>query len=558
MKKAIVIIAIFAVLIGIVVYAYVVKGKQKSAGTMAGGRGPMSVPVETMKVEVSNITKKIFVTGTINARAEVTIYPKQSGEIIKLLADKGDRVKAGQILAEIDSTAFQIQKRQAEADLESAKAAYDKTSPIAVIKSETDFKQAKSNLDRLTSALKQAELDLELQTKQADIQIKKANSDLKIAQARLDAAIAGAREQELEPAKARMENAKKNLDRLQALYNDGMIAKEQVESAQLQYDIYYAQYSLIKEGVRPEDLEILKEQVEAAKTSLESAIENKRLIDIKKTNIDSAKAQIENAQASLDLALASKEAGTWEKELEQARSVVKKAEASLDLVKQRLEESIVRASINGIIAQRFMDKGDTASTTKPFFTIVDIDVVKIIAKVPERDIVDVKLNQEAVIKPDAYPGQIFKGKVTNISPIIDRETRTCDIEITADNPNLKLKPGMFTRVELTTTEYKNVPLIPIEAIVKEADETFVYVVDNGKAVKKKVETGITDGVKIQIVSGLNPGDEFIMAGKYTLREGMDVTIAGERPKGQMPGKGEKGQGKKPEGPFGGDRSGGGR
>ncbi|MGB9598098.1 MAG: HlyD family secretion protein, partial [Candidatus Poribacteria bacterium] len=419
-----------------------------------------SVPVEMMKVEVSDITKKIFVSGTINARAEVTIYPKQSGEIIKLLVDKGDRVKAGQILAEIDSTAFQIQKRQAEADLESAKAAYEKTSPIAVVKSETDYKQAKSNLDRLTSALKQAELDLELQMKQAEIQVKKANSDLKIAQAKLDAAIAGAREQELEPAKARMENAKKNLDRLQALYNDGMIAKEQVESAQLQYDIYYAQYSLLKEGVRSEDLEILKEQVEVAKTSLESAIENKRLVDIKKTNLDSAKAQLESAQASLELALASKEAGTWEKELEQARSAVKKAEASLDLAKQRIEESIVRASINGVIAQRFMDKGDTASTNKPFFTIVDIDVVKIIAKVPERDIMDVKLNQEAIIKPDAYPGQIFKGKVTNISPIIDRESQTCEVEITADNPSLKLKPGMFTSIELTTTEHKNVPLIP--------------------------------------------------------------------------------------------------
>ncbi|MEK7400183.1 MAG: efflux RND transporter periplasmic adaptor subunit [Candidatus Poribacteria bacterium] len=551
MKKAIVIIVIFALLIGMVVYAYVIKDKQKPKEGMAGGRGPMSVPVETMKVADSDIVKKILVTGTINARAEVNIYPKQSGEIVKLLVDKGDRVKAGQILAEIDSVSFQIQERQADADLDNAKATYQKSSPVAFIKSETDFKQAKSNVDRLKSALRQAELDLDLQIKQADLQVKKANSDLKIAQARLDAATKGAREQELEPVKARMDNAKRSLDRMQALLADEMVSKDQVETAQLQYDIYNAQYSLLKEGLRPEDMDVLKEQVEAAKTALESAVENKKLVDIKKTNLDSAKAQVDSAQAAFEQALATKDASIWKKDLDQAESAVKKAEASLDLVKQRVNESIVRASINGVIAQRFMDKGDTATTTKPFFTIVDAEVVKITAKVPERDIVDIKLNQEAIIKPDAYPGQIFKGKVTNISPIIDRETQTCDIEITTSNPDYKLKPGMFARIELTTSEHKNVPLIPIEAMVKEGDETFVYVIGDGKAVKKKIETGITDGVKIQVVSGLNSGDEFIMAGKYSIREGMDVTLAGEGPKF---GKGEKG--KKTEEP-GGNKSGGG-
>jgi RND family efflux transporter MFP subunit len=533
-KKAIVIIVVFALLIGMVVYAYVIKDKQKPKEGMVGGRGPMSVPVETMKVADSDIVKKILVSGTINARAEVNIYPKQSGEIVKLLVDKGDRVKAGQILAEIDSVSFQIQERQANADLDNVKAVYQKSSPVAFINSETDFKQAKSNVDRLKSALRQAELDLDLQIKQADLQVKKANSDLKIAQARLDAATKGAREQELEPVKARMDNAKKNLDRMQSLSKEEMISKDQVEAAQLQYDIYNAQYSLLKEGLRPEDMDVLREQVESAKTALESAVENKKLVDIKKTNLDSAKAQVDSAQAAFDQALATKDASIWKKDLDQAESAVKKAEASLDLVKQRVNESVVRASINGVIAQRFMDKGDTATTTKSFFTIVDAEVVKITAKVPERDIVDVKLNQEATIKPDAYPGQIFKGKITNISPIVDRETQTCDIEITTSNPDYKLKPGMFARIELTTSEHKNVPLIPIEAMVKEIDETFVYVIVDGKAVKKKIETGITDGVKIQVVSGLNSGDEFIMAGKYSIRDGMDVTLAGE------------GKGKKPE------------
>jgi multidrug efflux pump subunit AcrA (membrane-fusion protein) len=268
-KKTIAAIAIVAILIGIVVYAYVRQGGS-SAGRGAFGRRETSVPVEIVAVTNSDIAKKIVATGAIYARAEVEVYPKQTGELVDMLVDKGDKVETGQTLARIESRAFEIQKKQAEAELAGAKAAYDKTSPLAAIDSETSFKQAKSNLDRLKSVLKQAELDLQLQEKQADVQVKRASADLRIAEARLEAAVSGARDQELEQAKVRTENAKRNLDRMTALLEAEMISKDQVEAAQLQYDIYSAQLSLLKEGARPEDIKVLKAQVETAKASLES------------------------------------------------------------------------------------------------------------------------------------------------------------------------------------------------------------------------------------------------------------------------------------------------
>jgi RND family efflux transporter MFP subunit len=522
-KKVIAIAAVIVLLIGVVIYAYL-RQRQPAEGGGAFGPGQQSVPVETELVVNGDIAKTIMATGFINARAEVEVYPKQTGELVELLIDKGDRVKAGQALAKIESRLFEIQIKQAQADLAGAKAAYDKSSSLAFINSETDFKQAKGSLDRLQSVLKQAELDLQLQKKQADVQVKKASSDLRIAQARLDAAISGARDQELEQAKVRADNAKRDLDRLNALLKDEMVSQDQVEAAQLQYDIYSAQLSLLEEGLRPEDIQVLKAQVEAAKASLESAENDKMLIDIKQSSLEAAQAQVDNAQAAFDQAAAARDASTWEKDLAQAQASVQRAQASLDMAQKGFDDSTIKAPIGGIITQRLLDKGDSASLSRPFVTIVDMDVVKIAAKVPARDIGGIDVGDQAVVKPDAYPGESFPGTVANISPIIDRSSQTCDIEVEAPNPDYKLKPGMFTRVDLTVLEHNDVPVIPVDALVKEGEEVFVYVVSDGKALKKKVTTGLNDGIKTEVLSGLKAGEEFIMAGKYSLRDEMPVTV----------------------------------
>jgi membrane fusion protein (multidrug efflux system) len=274
-------------------------------------------------------------------------------------------------------------------------------------------------------------------------------------------------------------------------------------------------------------MEVLKAQLEAAKSSLESAQNNKMLIEAKQANLDAAKAQTDSAQASLEQATVSKDTATWEKDLVQAEASLQRAQAALELAQQRLDESTIKAPISGVIAERFLDKGDTASLAQPFVSIVDMDVVKVIAKVPERDIAGIKKGAQAIIKPDAYPGENFLGTVVKVSPVLDSASRTLDIEIEAPNPDYKLKPGMFARVELTLSVHKGVPVIPVDVMFKEGEEIFVYVVNGGKALKKKVITGISDGIKTEILSGLEAGEQLIVAGYSNLRDGMPVTIAGE-------------------------------
>lgn len=528
MKKVIATIAIIVVLGGLIIFAYIRKGQ--SSGDAGGSRRrQMDVFVKIQPVASGDIARVIVPTGAINASAEVEVYPKQSGELVALLVDKGDKVVAGQILARIEPIIFEIEIKQAEADLAGAKATYDKSSPLAAINSETDFKQAKSNLDRLKSVWKQAELDLELQEKQADVKIKKAGADLRIAQARLDAAVSGTRDQELEQAKIKTENAKRDLERLVALCKDEMVSQDQVEAAQLQFDIYNAQLSLLTEGTRPEDIEVSKGQVETAKASLESAENDKMLTEIKRSSLDAAKAQVDNAQAGFAQAAAAQDAAIWEKDLAKTQAAVQRAQASLEMAQQRLAESIIKAPISGIIAQRFLDKGDLATPARPFVIIVNMDVVKILARVSARDLADIKLGDPAIIKPDAYSGKGFPGIVTNISPVIDRASQTCDIEIEVANPDYELKPGMFTRAELTVAERKGIPIIPVDVILKENNETFVYVVNGGKAQKKTITIGINNGIRAEVLSGLSIGDEYVVAGYHNLRPGMAVKLVGAKP-----------------------------
>jgi HlyD family secretion protein len=558
MKKVIAAIAVIGVLVGLVILAYVRQVSQQNVGPRGPGGMQMSVPVEVVSVTNGDIAERIVVTGAIAVRAEVEVFPKQSGELVELLVEKGQKVKAGQVLARIDSKLLEIQKKQAEADLTNARAAHEKTSPLAAVNFETSFKQAESELERLESLLKQSELDLELQRKEADAQLKSAKASLRIAEAQLRAAETGARAQELEQARVKAEDARRGLERMTALFKDEMVSQDQVEAAQLQYDINSAQLSLLEEGARQEDMEVLKAQVETAEAALESAKNNTMLVDIKESSLKAAKAQVASAKASFEQASAAKDVSTWEKEIVQSQASVQRAEAALELIQQHLEDSAVKAPISGIIADRFLDKGDTASVSQPFATIVDMDVVKIDAKISAQDLATVKVGDRAVIKPDAYPGEKFPSTVTNVGPMVDKASQTADVEFEAANPDHRLKPGMFTRAEITIEERKGVPVIPVEALVERGDKTFVYVIKDGKALEKEITTGISDSIRIEVTSGLEAGDEYIMAGKQNLREGISVAVSvrngkpvgssgapeesGERP-GMPPPQGRKGESK---------------
>ncbi|HRR95327.1 MAG TPA: efflux RND transporter periplasmic adaptor subunit [Candidatus Ratteibacteria bacterium] len=214
---------------------------------------------------------------------------------------------------------------------------------------------------------------------------------------------------------------------------------------------------------------------------------------------------------------------------ESAYHEVESLEAQLELAKIKLGDTRITSPINGVVAEKFIDEGEiiteaSMSKSAPIVTIVDIDTVKIVVNVGEKKISKVKKGQSVEVKVDAYPDKLFIGKVYNISPITDPQTRTTEVEISVKNQNYLLKPGMFARTNIIITSHKNVIVIPFDAIVEREGKKCVFVVEGNYAKMKEITTGLQEVDKIEVTSGLTENENLIIEGQNTVKDGIEVML----------------------------------
>lgn len=190
----------------------------------------------------------------------------------------------------------------------------------------------------------------------------------------------------------------------------------------------------------------------------------------------------------------------------------------------KFEKAPVESPLQGIVGRVYVAIGSTVTAQTPIALVVSMDRVKISLNIPEKYTPDVFLNQKAEIFVDAYPDKKFIGKVTKISPVLDIDTRTAPIEITIDNKGHFLKSGMFARAHLILKENKGVPVVIKEAIIGKAPYTYLYVVENNKAILKKVELGIRQNEYFEIRDGLKEGDLVVIMGQQRLFDGAEVRV----------------------------------
>lgn len=195
-----------------------------------------------------------------------------------------------------------------------------------------------------------------------------------------------------------------------------------------------------------------------------------------------------------------------------------------DEVGLQFEKAPVESPLTGIIGRVYVDKGTNVTPQTPIAMVVDIDKVKIELDIPEKYLPRISIGQEAGINVDAYPEEKFKGDVSKISPIVDLDTRTAPIEIIIPNTDHRLKPGMFARAQLIIEVHKNVPVILKEAVVGREPNLYVYIIENKKAVLRKITLGIRQGGSIEIPDGLKEGDLVVIMGQQKLRDGASVIV----------------------------------
>jgi HlyD family secretion protein len=411
-------------------------------------RGQSSTQYRTATVEHGDINVSISATGTPNAVVTVQVGSQVSGSIQALYVDFNTKVTKGQLIARLDPAALQAKVDQGQATLDSARAG------VAA----------------------------------GEAGVQKAQAGIQASNASVAAAAAN-----VVKSRVAVQDAKVKADRRVQLAKEGVLSKEDVDTAQATYATAAADQDAIVAQQRAAE-----DNVKVAKAELKVA----------KTQLSANQAQVKQFQAAL-------------------RST------QIDL-----DHTYIKAPVDGVVVSRKVDVGQTVAAslaTPTLFEIAqDLTKMQVDTNVSEADVGRVRVGQIGTFTVDAYPGQVFKGAVTEIrkAPINLQNVITYNVVIGVSNPDLKLFPGMTANVKILVNQRPNVLKVlnaalryhpasetPQPAVTRKgrgkgaAPAQAVWTMDeDNKQQRVTVTTGETDGTYTEITSGrLKDGDRVVVA-----------------------------------------------
>ena len=241
-------------------------------------------------------------------------------------------------------------------------------------------------------------------------------------------------------------------------------------------------------------------------------------------------AELRQAEANLALSQANhrRTEDLYEKKFVSARARdeaaanLKVLEAAVALAQARLQKTQIRAPFAGIVGIRNVSVGDYVKEGQELVNIEDIGSLKVDFRLPESYLSRLRKGQSVEVSTDAMPGQVFKGMLDAIDPLLDASGRAISLRARLDNPDLKLRPGMFVRVRLAFGGERQGLAVPEEALMPAGNDNFVFKVAEGKAQRVMVKIGQRRGATVEITEGLKAGDEVVSAGQMKLRDGVPV------------------------------------
>jgi multidrug efflux pump subunit AcrA (membrane-fusion protein) len=264
--------------------------------------------------------------------------------------------------------------------------------------------------------------------------------------------------------------------------------------------------------------------LDLAKADLDRARELHQKNFIARQQLDEAQTKYNVAKAAHDLTLNSIQQKTWENDIALAEAQVRQAKATLDLCQAQLANLIITSPMNGGVTKRFVDPGTMVKDTTPILTLMDLNEVKMMVNVIEKEFIHLQKGQPVKITVTAFPNRSFQGRIAIINPALELQSRTAEIQITIPNPGYVLNPGMFGRVEILLRSTPQAILVPIQALISEGEKDVVFVLKDGKAYRRTVEKGLIKDAVVEITQGLNPGEQVITAGPGPLKDGSPVRL----------------------------------
>jgi RND family efflux transporter MFP subunit len=265
-------------------------------------------------------------------------------------------------------------------------------------------------------------------------------------------------------------------------------------------------------------LELQQKQARAAVAVAEASYQNAKLNAERMKKLFENKAissmQYENTQLALDA----------------ADTQQKSARANLDLVDYTVKKSNMRAPFAGIITAKNMEEGDMINPMmgmgQTILTLMDLSKVKVAVDVPAEEIEKIRIGQKCLATISSRPGETFVGEVYSKNLAADPLSKTFKVEIKIDNPETRIKAGVYADISIEYVHKENIYMLPLSALL--ASEKEVMVNDNGFARKRAVTVGLRNGTRFEVLSGVNPGDQVLTEGSYDLKEGTAIVLAGDK------------------------------
>ncbi len=246
--------------------------------------------------------------------------------------------------------------------------------------------------------------------------------------------------------------------------------------------------------------------------------------EIKKANLMTAEANFEKAKKDYDrYKQLFDQKSINEATLDQYSLILKTSEAQYIIAKRTLKDTKVTSPISGVVTAKSIEKGSFLNIGTPIATILDINTIKIRVQVAEASINKVRIGDDVRLKSDLFLDKTFVGNVKFINPKAD-ESHTYSVDISIQNRNSEIKPGMFFNVFFDNIQETSSLVIPRESLVGSAKEPQVYVVNDNKAMLKNIKINKISGDLIDVASGINEGDIIVTSGQINLINGSKVRI----------------------------------
>lgn len=526
------------------------------------------------------VSRTLTQPATVQGLDEAVLYARASGYLKNIFVDKGDRVRAGQLLAVIESPELMHQQAQAQSTYEQslasaqgvvasrrraqadvaqaasgvakARADADQASAAAA-KARADQARTEAQLPRLQALVQEAEANVEQaqeQAAQAQADVARWQQQIRAAQASMRAAQAV---QSRAEADARLQQATYNRYKAIQDKDAGLIPAQQVDEARARMETSRSEVDAARSKleVAKDDLAGVEQQVEgarraaaaagrkveAARSRAQAAREEvnaaKQDVEAARQQVKVAEAQIGSAKSQIGVAEAQRRAlgeqvHAVDAQVAAARRQAEGNRSAMETAGSLASFTRITAPFDGVVTERMADPGafvqnanGNQSSARGLLKIVRDRSVRVMIPVPEASIPSIRKGQAARIELDAYPKEALAGTVTRFASAVDPRSRTMLTEVVIPNPAGKVRPGMYARVTLTLETHTSALSIPSAALMGKEDR-FVYLVEGGKAHKTPVTVGVDDGKMAEITTGLSADSQVVLVGQDTLVDGAPV------------------------------------